>query len=882
MGTKNLGPAVSGYLDPDGRSFESVAFQAGKPVLDKELNLSEDLDFGAALGLVRKLAPSGWLTNDHLNKSDPTASLFVPSVIANTLVLANNLTALVNGWSILLAYTGSATTNTLSLGAGPAGNGAKRTDIVILEVWRRLISASPSTVGKSPTGRIWRNGNVKIQAADDAVLNFADDILDAIVASETTKRVQIQYRIRVIPGVDIFAYPNGIDDPVVLANSVPPSAGAPNGVVTAFVYQNQSANGDPGLWRAGDGLPTNTIDSVDGYMYAIPLVAVFRRNTTAFSRNLNHNGGVASPGPSDRPDGLLYDIFVANDVADLRQATSITGWGSYLEVGEKNFNYLLDNSLKTEWEVTALGGGVAGHTLFWADEIGTLPGDGVLTGDTPGAEFLGQFDCTRRFFSDRVVYEVLTFQISPGDPNVSTATWATGTVVTINPAAMAQYPFSGAIGFISRAPSGTRIVDVVGARIHGTVALEKGIEVGFSQASPTAIPLYVPFPVTSISGLGQYPPGNVFITLGTPPIGGLTTEPMYIDLLIGYPPGVGLTKTPTDDFGTPSFYINNPGPPALPATAPVSFSSMQTQAIDAPHREVQLQYKTSTITHTMSADSGVATSTKYVLPERVETLIQVRINGGPLPGAGGSLDVKGRLLTLSGGTAAPGDIIDVDYQAIRPMPQSSVQMTIYYEARAAQTVRSALLGTSLTMVPRWISPFLYSITTGSGSQGEGYPYPFAYVQTGGIIKVGGGWSGEHELDGDLGIFVAEFNASTGFLRTHSVIPYVPNPEAVTFTRGLIDADIENRTYFPSVPTSYKPNAFGQPLSDERIHKVVMPTIMETTSDSVLAKKGTLFQVLLVRWAEFDAENSVKFLAANNTTIASVFRLSGNLLNRRSS
>jgi len=879
MGSKNFGPAVSGYLDPDGRSFETVAFQAGKPVLDKELNLSEDIDLGGVLEAVRRLSPSGWLTHDPLNTSDTANAIFVPSVVANTLVLANNLKALVNGWPITVAYTGSTTTNLLNLGAGPSGDGAKRSDIVILEVWRMLLSASPNTDGKSQTGRIWRNGNVKIQAADDAVLNYADDILDGVVGSETTKRVQIQYRLRVITGIDLFAYPFGIDDPVVVANTVPPNAGTPDGAATAFTYASQSANGDPGLWVAGDGNPANGLGTVDGYMYAIPLVGVFRRNTTAFSRNLNHNGGVATPGPSDRPDGLFHDIFVLKDIADLRQAVSPTGWGSYNEVGEKNFQYLLDNALKTEWEVTSLGGGVHGHTVFFADEIGSLPGDGVLTGDTPGAEFIGQFDCSRRFFSDRVIYEVMTFMIAPGDPGVSDAFWQTGTTVTINPAAISQFPFPGTIGFISRAPTGTRIVDVLGARIHGTLAVQKALEVGFTQA--TTLTGRQPFPIVSIEGLGTYPPGTITITLGEPPIPGLTIEPMYIDLLIGYPPGNGLTKTPTDDFGADSFYINNPGLPALPGTDPVAWSMMQTQAIDKAHREVQLQYRTLGQSVSISSESTEGSSDKYILPERVQSLTQVRVDGVPLAGSGGSLTADGRYLTLNAPGAAPGQIIDVDYEAIRPMPQSGVQMTIYYQARAAQTVRSALLGTSLTLIPRWISPFLYSITTGSGSQGEGYPYPFAYVQTGGIIKVGGGFSGEHELDGDLGVFVADFNATTGLLRTTSVVPYVPNPESVTFGRALIDADIENRTYFPSVPTDYKPNAFGQPLSDERIHKVVMPTVMETTSDSVLAKKGTLFLVLFVRWAEFDAENSIKFLALDNTTVASVFRLSGNLLNRRS-
>jgi len=876
MGTKNYGPAVSGFLDSEGRNWENPVFQAGKPVLDKELNLSEDIANSFSLGLTKQLATSGWLTADHLNKSNPTAAMFVSSATVNTLVLANNLKALVNGWFLDVASTGNLTLNQISLGAGPVGNGAKRTDLVILEVWRKLVSASPSTDGKSPLGRIWKNGNVKIQAADDAVLNFADDILDAVVASETAKRVQIQYRLRVISGIDLFAYPAGIDDPAIVANSTP-AGGVADGVATLFTYTNQSANGDPGLWRAGDGVPSNTISSVDGYIYAIPLCAVFRRNTTAWDRNLNQNGGAPSPGPSTRPDGYLTDVLVQKDVVDLRQVTSVRGWENYQEIGEKNFNFLLDNALKTEWGTSTLGGGSVGHTFLWADEIGILPGDSVTTGDTPGAQLLGQFDCTRRFISDRSIYEVLTFKVAPGDPQVSTGTWQAGTIVTVNPTILAQYPFSGAaVGFINRAPAGTRILDLLGARIGGVLGGEKYLDVGIIQATAPATTSSV-YPVTNVTGLGAYPPGNVAITLGTPPIGGLTTEAIYIDFLVAYPSGAGLSKTPTADFGAASFEVNNPI--ALTAGVPVSYAAMQTRAYDYAHREAQIQYKTSTITTTFSAYSTINPGSKYLMPERVLNLVQVRVNGGALPGVGGTVDASGRLLTLVGGTTAPGDVVAVDYEAIRPMPQCGVQMTLYYEARAAQTVRSSLLGTSQVLQPRWVSPFLYVFTSASGSQGESYPFPYGYVQTGGLNKSSGSFTGEHELDGPPEIFISDFNASTGFLRVPVVLPYSPTDE-VTLTRALIDADIEDRTYFTGSSSSYKPSAFAQSLSDERVHKVVLPMVMETTVDTTLGRKGTLVLVLLSRWAEFDSENSVKFLASGNSTTASIFRLSGNLLNRR--
>jgi hypothetical protein len=242
------------------------------------------------------------------------------------------------------------------------------------------------------------------------------------------------------------------------------------------------------------------------------------------------------------------------------------------------------------------------------------------------------------------------------------------------------------------------------------LSTEKGVDVGqVGGAFPSLTPAVVE--VVSVTGLGDYPAGDVVITLGDiSGGGGLTTEPIYIDLLIAYPSGVGLTKTPTADFGASSFEINNPG--AIPATAPTSYAAMQTQAFDFPHREVQLQYQTVSLTYTFSADSTVAT-TKYFLPERAQTVTAVRINGTPYAGAFAT-DAAGRLLTLSGGPAtAPGDVVDVDYTAVRPMPQSGVQMTLYYNARAPQTVPSSLLGTSLTAVPRWISPLVYSITAGS-------------------------------------------------------------------------------------------------------------------------------------------------------------------------
>jgi hypothetical protein len=852
MVTKNYGTGVSGYLDPEGRSWETGVYSASKPVLDKELNLTQDVVQNEIRRLGKRSFPSGWLTSEYLDTSDMTSGIFTASATANELEIPQDLYAAINGWLVRVGYTNAAggSKNVLDLGAGPSGAGAKRTDIVVLEVWRKLLSASPDTDGKSPAGRIWWFGNTKIDPADDLTLNFADDILDSSLGSESTKRVQIQYRLRVIQGVDLFAYPHGIDDPTVVAHSVPVSAAAPDGVATTWTYANQSAVGDPGLWRAGDGVPTNTLDTVDGYMYAIPLMAVIRRNDAAFDRNSNHNGGVASPGPSDRPDGLFNDILDSRDIIDLRLGVAPEGW-NYREVTEKNIQFLLDNKIRTEIVRTAIGGGMDGNTVMWADEVGVLPGDGTTTGDTPGAEFIGQFDAVRRRFSDRVIHETVVLAYTPAG-----ATWVNNEVITIDPTALPVYPYA-AFNWASRAPSDISIVDIYDGKFTGAVG----------QAS---LGNYV------ATGLSAVPQGSIALDIGTVP-GGVTNETLYLYVEIAYPVGQGITKTPTADYGTSSFSINNPG------SLPADYDSDEYANVYWANREVELAYRTTQVTFTFTSDGAQDTIS---MPERVASLDNVRINGTPYGGAV-SIDPTGYIITDGASSAfgsSPGDTVLVEYRAVRPYPQNGEQVTVYYETRAPQTVRDASLGASLTVIPRYIAPYVYVLTAGSGAQTEAYPFPYQYVQAGGVYPGSGGtFSGDHELEGSSTIYTANFSSDTGFVKLDTKIPMVPSPEKLTFNRVGGDVDIEGRSYYKSVPGGeYAPNSFAQPLSDPKKHKVLQPIIAELSADETYGPKGELVLVLISRWASFDDENSVKFLSTlvDNTTTASIYRIKGNLLNNR--
>jgi hypothetical protein len=818
--------------------------QAGKPLLDKELNLSSDLRY-------KPTTPSGWVTDDGLSSS--TCAPFLDLSQASNKVTFTPFKAVVNGWALDVLHTSVLNGNYLDLGAAPVGAGVKRTDLVVLEVWRRLVSPAPDATGKSPAGRIWLNGNVKLFDAGDPSLdldnNLVDDLLDVNVGSETTKRVQIQYRLRVVHGVDVYAYPMALDDPNVLAHSVPVSASAPDGVVSAFSYIKSTT--DDGLWLAGNGNPSNSLGTVDGFTYAIPLCIIFRRNSTAFARATNHNGAGISSGTSGRPDGLFHDLMVLEDFADMRRSV---GFWNFDEALEKNVNAIFDNALCTEWGTTAHGGGCNGHTYLWADEIGLSNangGDGVITGDTPGAEFVGEFDAVRREFSDRSVYEVATIRIPKTSGN-----WTIGGTVNIEPSALEVYPYAP-FNWAAFAPSSVTFVDVLQARFVGYDVSHRGATASLSR----------------VTNLGARPQGAITLTLGTIPAG-VTNEDLLVDVLVLYPTGVGLAKTAVATFGSASLTYNNLS--QLPATSPIRYDQTVFD-LDSVHREASLRYTTLSFTLNLSAEP--ADGTVVHMPERVWELVSVTVNSVP---ATATVSTDGRTLTSLSPAATTGQVVAVTFKAVRPFPQNGEQVAIWYHARAPQTIRGANLPSPLRLFPRLFSNNLYAMSIGSGSPDEGYPFPMAYVQSGAIkVPTGGSFGGDYELDSKAHLSVANFDADTGLIRLGTFVGMVPNPQDFDFSRpgGVGEVDAEGRTYYSRPEGSYLPNAYAQDLSDPKRHKSILPVLCELREDSEFGRKGQLVLVLFNRWASFDRVNGVYFDEDINTnvTCASVYRLRGNLL-----
>jgi len=292
--TDNFGPNVSRVLSPAQASYKTVVFQAGRPPLDSEMSFAQQIAAEWDRLHVLTGTPSGWL-DDAINPQDS----YVTSVnYSNWFQYGDQqagerqsiMWAVVNGWIVPVTGTltgappgspnDSDTWNRITLPPPPANTGDARIDFAFLEVWQARVAPNPSTTNKPASSAVYRYGNVEGGASF-----IADDMQDPQIGFETSQRIQLQYRIRIASGlVGLASYPDGFDPSVVKGQG---TATTPS----SYVFTNMRTElGDPGLWRAGDGTQ-NSLGTVDGYTYAIPICGVFRRNSVGWagdpSQNLN-------------------------------------------------------------------------------------------------------------------------------------------------------------------------------------------------------------------------------------------------------------------------------------------------------------------------------------------------------------------------------------------------------------------------------------------------------------------------------------------------------------------------------------------------------------------------------------------------------------------
>lgn len=236
-------------------------------------------------------------------------------------------------------------------------------------------------------GRIYPEGNILAQTED----YLEDNIIDPNVGVKTSERVQLQYRIRVVDGIDPFNYQDaGLGAPYVQSlgpNDTLRQAGQ-------YPYENMGTiNGDYGLWRA------RCRSTYDGYCWAVPMFLVSRRNSSPFNADTNLNGSTNFAIGAIRPDRLTYEQIVDEDIVDIRKKVNINSYTSLLD---KNFDKLLGNRLKTKVSIR--------------DEKGTQYGTSVLLSDV-----FGGVDEINSLVTGQVTSEVQVIQQEKElDPNGDT------------------------------------------------------------------------------------------------------------------------------------------------------------------------------------------------------------------------------------------------------------------------------------------------------------------------------------------------------------------------------------------------------------------------------------------------------------------------------
>lgn len=291
---------LSRILNPGNSSFSMVTFQQAKPLLDSELNLSQQIQNKARADILRALLSPGILSMTTITDvTDRKNALRISNAVAN-----------VNGW---LAYlNGQNRSDALSdivFSAAPY-NGS-REDLAYVEVWFEEVA--PSGSPEDDDENVYRYGGI-------ASGTIANDLLDSVAGDETTRRIQLRWSIRTVTDVNFTSYPKGVDN----GDRVKARAGAQGDTNYTFGGVGN------GLYRAGDGSSAacTTLKCVDGYVYALPLFKVHRRNQTAYDATDNKEGAPAYSSGAVIPSGLYHDVIAAQDVTPLWQKAQPYGGGN--------------------------------------------------------------------------------------------------------------------------------------------------------------------------------------------------------------------------------------------------------------------------------------------------------------------------------------------------------------------------------------------------------------------------------------------------------------------------------------------------------------------------------------------------------------------------
>jgi len=646
---------------------------------------------------------------------------------------------------------------------------------------------------KPSQSTVYRHGNVTSPLG----VALPDVITDPVLNIETAQRVQVQYRIRVFSssgggGINPKTQPDGFSNTNVLAQGTQGAPIAtypfvPANTTTVTGNSDASAYGfeDGGLYIAGNGTQASAfaLGTVDGFVYAIPIAFVFRRNDTTltggFSPVANANGGLPvahannfpngnlnasgpyliASGKSDRPDGLFADIIAATDVLDLRRHVTPPGFdfGSELKYQTQS---LLDKKTAT-WQVdgsdyTTIGNGSGDQSTypFLCDEVGRLAGQGGAppsSGTTLRGDNVRNYDHIARRFGaqsvvERVVFEVLPTGSHPTGIVVTKAppsalSWCEGDQVTftfsgagaLNPTTLQNWttPDVANQAVASFWPAGTKVTDVLSvyhddghsvSPINQSTQLSSVVGVGTNVLTITLDANHL---VVNDGGTAADHP-----VVADPAVDNGSTRRLFIELEITYPTGAGLTQTP-DITLTPSSasgYTGYDAGPIVENDPTQRPAEMKSNWIPNPkfrqgYREVKLEQK-SAPGAAIVVDTIVTRTGSTAYPPRRFFADSMTANG-VAPAVGTTYGSSERLINLAVAVANQ-TLITIHYYPQDAVPNAGAagyQTAIYYRSNAPQTagVQAGAIPAGQLPTTLTVEPIAVSTEIWSGQAGKGSP-----------------------------------------------------------------------------------------------------------------------------------------------------------------
>lgn len=509
-----------------------------------------------------------WLATTFTATLVPAAPTDFLVVLGNDTATAANLVAAINALPALAGLvTAVSAGNYVTLFiidpalAGAAGNGLNIVGAGVGFPLLTVTAGGADRPNKPSQSELYRHGNVE----SDSATWLDDDLMDPSLHSETTQRVQVQYRIRTTgaaEAVDYKVQPDGFSNSNVLAQggAAAPVANyqfVPADGVTIKGNSDATAYGavDNGLYIAGNGDVASAQDlgSVDGYVYAIPICFVFRHNDTdgvvggeGFDPKNNTNGGpkfahggytntlidplgpglLVNPGESDRPDGQFCDVLYLDNVLDLRRHVNPMGVDLSAELqyqiqslmDGQNFTWAIDTA---DQQTMGNGSGDVSVRHLVCDNVGrTAPIDGSTDyqGNTPRGVTVRNFDHICRRFGDQPVIERVVVAFYPHDSAAGAG--ADGFFVDAPVAILNSAAGSNPILFTTAAAHGYVVGDYIEIVGHSIAAVNRKWVV-------SSVPAANQFTVSYDNTLG--PAGGLGDVYGV----GITNPGKYVTKFVG-------------------------------------------------------------------------------------------------------------------------------------------------------------------------------------------------------------------------------------------------------------------------------------------------------------------------------------------------------------